>query len=127
MTDSRTTTDPATLKKAVVRAAEVLDLTQQLPSILGIDTDSWLANERALSPNTDEWSAAVRLVGLFRSLLTLVGSVSNAREWLDQPHRTLGEAPRALLNNPAGLARVVRYLDAVQKFEVKLPPRSEQR
>lgn len=126
MSDSRTTTDPATLKKAVLRAADVLDLTQQLPSILGIDAASSLANEHALVPDTSEWSAAVRFVSLFRSLVTLVGSVSAAREWLDQSHRTLGASPRALLDSPAGLERVVRYLDAVQKFEVKLPPRSEQ-
>jgi hypothetical protein len=123
--DSNTTTDPATLKKAALRAAEVLGLSQQLPSILGIDTESWQAHERALTPGTEQWNAAVRFVSLFRSLLTLVGSVSSAREWLDQRHRTLGESPRVLLQNPAGLERVVRYLDAVQKFEVKLPPRSE--
>lgn len=124
--DSNTTIDPATLKKAVLRAAEVLDLTQQLPSILGIDAESWQTNERSLTPGTEQWTGAVRLASLFRSLLTLVGSVPSAREWLDQHHRTLGGSPRVLLQNPAGLERVVRYLDAVQKFEVKLPPRSEQ-
>lgn len=125
MNDSHTTTDPIMLKKAVMRAAEVLGLTQQLPNILGIDAESWRANERAFAPGTDEWNAAVRFASLFRALVTLVGSVPNAREWIDQPHRTLGESPRALLQNSAGLERVVRYLDAVQKFEIKLPPRSE--
>jgi hypothetical protein len=41
--------------------------------------------------------------------------------------RTAGGATdvqAALLQSPAGLERVVRYLDAVLKFEVKLPPRS---
>jgi uncharacterized protein (DUF2384 family) len=114
------------LKKAVLRAADVLGLTQQLPSILGIDAKAWASNEHALAPDTDEWRAAVRFTSLFRSLVTLVGSVSNAREWLDQSHRTLGDSPRSLLENATGLERVVRYLDAVQKFEVKLPPRGAQ-
>ena len=126
MSDSPTTIDPTTLKKAVTRAAEVLDLTQALPRILGIDANAWAASERALAPDSEEWRAAVRFAGLFRSLLTLVGSAAKAREWLDQPHRTLGESPRVLLQSPGGLERVVRYLDAVQKFEVKLPPRSAQ-
>lgn len=126
MSDSLTTIDPATLKKAVLRAAEVLGLTDQLPSILGIDAKSSQATALELAPGTDAWSAAVRFASLFRALLTLVGTVPKAREWLDQSHRTLGESPRALLQNPAGLDRVVRYLEAVQKFEVKLPPRSEQ-
>lgn len=126
MKSSQTTTDPATLKKAVLRAAEVLDLSQQLPEILGIDAQTWLSTERTIAPDTAEWCSAVRFTSLFRSLLTLVGSVSNARAWLDQHHRTLGESPRALLTTPEGLERVVRYLDAVQKFEVKLPPRSSE-
>ena len=129
MNDLHATTDPTTLKKAIVRAADVLGLTEQLPQVLGVDASSWaqlLANERALAPGTDEWNGAVRFASLFRSLLTLVGTVPNAREWLDQHHRTLGASPRALLRSPEGLERVVRYLEAVQKFEIKLPPRSEQ-
>jgi uncharacterized protein (DUF2384 family) len=124
---SHSTTDPAMLMKAVLRAAQVLGLSEQLPSLLGIDAYAWVqlsSNERALMPGTDEWHRAARFAGLFRALLTLVGAVPNAIEWLDQPHRTLGASPRSLLVNPEGLERVVRYLDAVQKYEVKLPPRS---
>lgn len=129
MNPSPTNTDPATLKKAILRAAQVLGLTQELPHVLGIDAHAWTqlsADQRALVPETDEWNGAVRFAGLFRSLLSLVGTVPNACEWLDQHHRTLGASPRSLLGNPAGLERVVRYLDAVQKYEVKLPPRSGQ-
>ena len=128
MTISQATTDPSTLKKAILRAADVLGLTQQLPQVLGVDEHSWAqltANERSLMPNTDEWANAVRFAGLFRSLLTLVGTVPNATDWLNQPHRTLGASPRSLLLSPAGLERVVRYLDSVQKYEIRLPPRSD--
>ena len=124
---SQANTDPATLKKAILRAAQVLNLTQELPSVLGTDANAWTqlsANERALVPGTDEWTGAVKFAGLFRALLSLVGTLPNALAWLDQPHRTLGASPRSLLSNPEGLERVVRYLDAVQKYEVKLPPRS---
>ena len=128
MTTSQATTNPATLKKAILRAADVLGLTQQLPQILGVDEHSWAklsADERALVPGTDEWASAVRFASLFRALLTLVGTVPNARDWIDQPHRTLGASPRSLLLNPEGLERVVHYLDSVQKYEIRLPPRSE--
>ena len=121
-------TDPATLKKAILRAAEVLGLIHELPHVLGVDAHSWsqlVANERALAPGTDEWNAAVRFASLFRSLLTLVGTAPNAQEWLDQSHRTLGASPRSLLKDPEGLERVIRYLDAVHKYEIKLPPRGE--
>ena len=123
------TTDPTTLKKAILRAAQVLNLTQELPHILGIDATAWAqlsAGERTLVPGTDEWNGAVKFASLFRSLLTLVGTAPTAQAWLDQSHRTLGASPRSLMQSPEGLERVVRYLDAVQKYEVKLPPRSEQ-
>jgi hypothetical protein len=42
---------------------------------------------------------------------------------LSTPHQTLGAAPAEMLRTPEGRAHVLRYLDAVQKFEMKLPPR----
>jgi uncharacterized protein (DUF2384 family) len=126
---SHASTDPATLRKAILRAAQVLDLTSELPQVLGIESSAWEAlnaDARGLVPGTTEWNAAARFAGLFRLLLSLVGTVPNAQQWLDQPHRTLGATPRSLLVSMEGLERVVRYLEAVQKFEVKLPPRSSQ-
>lgn len=118
-------TDPALLTKAVLRAAEHLQLQAALPDILGVATQT--ANEiangtRSLDPQADEWQEAVRFVGMFRSLLTLVGSAADARRWLASRDHALGDAPALLLRTPAGRERVYRYLDAVQKYEIKLPP-----
>lgn len=121
-------TDPATLTKAVWRAADLLGLTQDLPEILDVDANA-LARVRSgaegLQPDSPAWANAVRFTSLFRSLLTLVGNPENARAWLDTPHRTLGSPPRELLRSAAGRERVFGYLDNVQKYEFKLPPRSQ--
>jgi uncharacterized protein (DUF2384 family) len=119
-------TDSATLTKAVLRAAERLGLTETLHEIIEVDAASvnqMRKGEATLDPSRGEWEAATRFAGLFRSLLTLVDTTENARTWLSTPHQTLGAAPAEMLRTPEGRAHVLRYLDAVQKFEMKLPPR----
>jgi uncharacterized protein (DUF2384 family) len=119
-------THPAVLTKAVLRAAEHLELSTVLPAILGMDAPEWAriaAGERMLDPAREEWQNAVRFAGLFRSLLSLVGTPEQARVWLATAHKTLGAAPVSLLQTPEGRDRVYRYLDAVQKYEIRLPPR----
>lgn len=116
------------LTKAVLRAADLLGLTDDLPEILGIDAEQ-IALARsgavALQPESPSWTIGVRFASVYRSLLTLAGDSAKARAWLDTPHSTLGTAPRELLRTEAGRERVFGYLDAVQKFEIKLPPRSQ--
>jgi uncharacterized protein (DUF2384 family) len=118
--------DPGTLTKAIFRAAEHLGLSTVLPDILGINRETvtrMARGECTLDPSRPEWEAATRFASLFRSLVTLLGNAEEARTWLNTPHATLGAAPSELLRSPHGRARVVGYLDAVQKFEIKLPPR----
>jgi hypothetical protein len=122
-------TDPATLTKAVLRAAEHLGLLHVLPEILEIDPQQlskMIGGAAMLDRNGAEWTSATRFTGLFRSLVTLLGDSRSARLWLTSSHQTLGAAPAELLRSSAGRERVYRYLDAVQKYEIKLPPRSEQ-
>ena len=119
-------TDPLTLTKAVLRAAEHLGLTQTLHDILGVDEQvvrSMTKGDYSLDPNCGEWAAATRFTGLFRSLITLLGNAQDARAWLATQHETLGDAPMHLLRTPHGRDTLFRYLDAVQKYEIKLPPR----
>jgi len=126
MNQSSTTLDPATLTKAVVRAAERLELIGALPQILGISAqvvDEWRAGRAHLDPTHAEWQTAIHFTGLFRALLSLVGSIENARTWLTTPHQTLASAPATLLQTPEGMELVLRYLGNVQKYEIKLPPR----
>lgn len=119
--------NPATLTKAVLRAADLLGVTDELPEILGVDAEL-LAQARsgaaALQPESPAWAIGVRFAGVYRALLTLAGDSAKARAWLDTPHSTLGAVPRELLRTEAGRERVFGYLDAVQKYEIKLPPRS---
>jgi Protein of unknown function (DUF2384) len=119
-------TDSATLTKAVLRAAEHLGLIHTLHEIIDTDAasiDRMLNGEAVLDANRSEWEGATRFTGLFRSLLTLVGTIENARAWLNTPHQTLGAAPADMLRTARGRDHVLRYLDSVQKFEMKLPPR----
>jgi uncharacterized protein (DUF2384 family) len=119
--------DPATLTKAVLRAAEHLGMLEALADILGTDQQvvaRMKRGEYALDPARQEWEAATRFASLFRSLVTLLGNTEDARAWITTHHATLGAAPSELLRSPDGRNRVVGYLDAIQKFELKLPPRS---
>ena len=120
------TADPAMLTKAVLRAAARLGLSDDLPMILGIESVHWkaiAAGDALLDPSRPEWQAATSFTSLFRALLTLVGTIDGAREWLATSHQTLGSEPTTLLRSTEGRERVLRYLDAVQKYEIKLPPR----
>ena len=122
-------TDCRILTKAVIKAAERLDLLNRLPDILGIDAaafEGMIHGTSTLDPTRNEWNAATRFVRLFRCLIALVGDPQRAREWLDTPHQVLGKAPIELLPTTEGYDPVLRYLDAVQKYEIKLPPRARQ-
>lgn len=117
---------PATLTKAVLRASERLGLVDALPAILGLSAPEIadMHNEqRLLDPSRQEWTAASELVSLYRSLLTALSSVDEVSTWLRTPHHSLGAAPMELLSSADGRGRVLRYLDAVQKYEIKLPQR----
>ncbi len=119
------TTESATLIKAALRSAERLGLSDTLPDILGIDSHELLkitTGESALDPASDAWKDATTFVSLYRSLLTLLSSLDQARSWLTAPHHSLGGAPADLLRTAPGRELVFRYLDAVQKYEIKLVP-----
>jgi len=116
--------DPATLTKAALRAADRLGLSDMLPDLLGIEAG--LAGEltsgaRTLDPGQPEWVAASKFLSIFRSLVTLAGGTEGARAWLVSPNQALGAVPADLLRHPDGRDRVLRYLEAVQKYEIKLP------
>ena len=117
-------TSPATLTKALLRAADQLGLGADLATLLGTPADDAAvlqAGARMLDPHRPEWGRALKLVGLFRSLISLVGAPERARAWLGAPNQALGARPIELLRT-AEAERVFRYLDAVQKHELRLPP-----
>ena len=118
------TTSPATLTKALLRAMDQLGLAADLATLLATPADdaaALQAGARTLDPQREEWARALKLVGLFRSLISLVGTPERARAWLGSPNQTLGASPIEVLRTHDA-ERVLRYLAAVEKHELRLPP-----
>lgn len=110
---------PAILTRALLRAAEFLELPQaELAVVVGLSeaSISRLAHgQRALEPESTSWQLAALFVRLFRSLDAIVGSDdAAARAWLRSENLGLGGVPRELIREVAGLVRTVDYLDAAR-------------
>jgi transcriptional regulator with XRE-family HTH domain len=108
---------PATLGKAVLRAADFLGLNQAtLATVLGVSgpTVSRLASGGyKLQPSRrHEWEFALLFVRLYRSLAALLGSDADARTWLRSENLALGARPLDLICGAEGMVRVLHYLDA---------------
>lgn len=118
------TTSPALLTKALLRAADQLELGAELPSLLEAAPEEVArlrSGARLLDPEHREWDRALKLVGLFRTIIELLGTAERAKAWLGAPNETLGARPIELLPTPDA-ERVYRYLSAVQKHELRMPP-----
>lgn len=115
---------PALLTKAMLRALEQLSLGTELPSLLHVSADEAArlrSGERVLDPQREEWQGALQIVGLFRTIVELLGSVERAKTWLGTANETLGGRPVDLLGTPDA-ERVHRYLSSVRKHELRMPP-----
>jgi uncharacterized protein (DUF2384 family) len=115
---------PALLTKALFRAVDQLNLTENSSALLRVSADELAqlrAGERALDPQREEWQVALQIVSLFRTIVEVVGSVERARTWLTTPNETLGGRPVDLLGT-SGAEHVHRYLNSVRKHELCMPP-----
>src|SRR5690349_6994515 len=115
---------PALLTNALLRAAEQLGLSTALAELLQTaaeDTAQLQAGSRELDPNKPEWARACEIVSLFRTLIELLSTPERAKAWLGTPNDALGGAPIDLLRS-ADAERVHRYLSAVRKHELRMPP-----
>lgn len=115
---------PSLLTKALLRAVDQLDLAAQLPSLIHVPADDiprMRAGERTLDPQREEWQGALQIVGLFRTLVEVLGSVDRAKTWLSIENETLGGRPVDLLGT-AEAEHVHRYLSSVSKHELRMPP-----
>ena len=105
------------LTKAVLRAAERLDLSQrELATVLGL-SPSTLSRlpRRPLDPQSKEGELAVLFVRLYRSLDALLdGDNPKARAWLFARNHHLGGIPAELIRTVTGLVHVIEYLDAMR-------------
>jgi hypothetical protein len=109
----------AVLSKAVVRAAEELDLRQaQLARILGLSaaTTSRLASGNwLLSPESKSWELALAFVRVYRSLAAITGGNTDAmRRWAHSGNDALGGEPADRMLSAEGLVSVLQYLDAAR-------------
>ena len=120
----QSTMSPALLTKALLRAAEQLDLAGDLSQLLQIDTEAAAqlrSGARLLDPEQPEWAGALKIVGLFRTLIELLSTAERAKAWLGTPNDTLGARPVDLLPTPEAEV-VYRYLSSVRKHELRMPP-----
>ena len=111
--------EPATvLSQATVRAARLLGVPQTvLADVLGVSTATMSRIEngrKQLDPGSKPWQLAALFVRLFRALDAIVGTDEAARAWVSANNLALGGIPLELIRDPAGLARVVDYLDAAR-------------
>ena len=106
----------AVLSKAVARAAERLDISRSLlAKVLGVSPATitrLYSRNYLLDQGRKEWDFALLFVRAFRSLDSIVGDETTARNWLKSENRGLNGRPIELILNTEGLVRVVQYLDA---------------
>ena len=109
----------AVLTKAVLRAAELLELpSAALARILGVSEASvsrLFSGARQVDPQSKEGELALLLVRVFRSLDALVGTdAAQRRAWMESRNRALNGRPIELIQGAEGLVSVVSYLDAMR-------------
>jgi transcriptional regulator with XRE-family HTH domain len=109
----------AVLRKAVLRVAERLGMTQrELGKIMGMSpaSVSRLASGKApIDPEDKSGELALLLVRVFRSLDALVGGdESKARAWFQAHNDHVGGVPAERISSVEGLVHVAQYLDAVR-------------
>jgi uncharacterized protein (DUF2384 family) len=106
----------AVLSKAVVRAAERLEMSRALLArVLGVSPPTitrLYSGEYLLDERRKEWEFALLFIRAFRSLDSIVGDEATARTWLRGENRGLNGRPIELMQSTEGLVRVVQYLDA---------------
>lgn len=118
------TMSPALLTKALLRAAEQLNLSADLAQLIQTapeETAQLQSGSRLLDPAKPEWASALKIVGMFRTLIELLSTPERAKSWLGTPNDTLGASPLDLLRSPEA-ELVHRYLSAVRKHELRMPP-----
>ena len=117
--DPATASKAAVLSKAVVSAAQRLELSQaSIAQAIGASpatVSRLFSGKYLLDPaRSKEWELAALLVRLYRSLLSIVATEENARAWLRGANRALGAPPIELIARAEGLVRVLHYLDAAR-------------
>jgi Protein of unknown function (DUF2384) len=109
--------DDAVLSKAVLRAAERLDLSStMLAKILGLSGPTITRMRQGayiVERNDKAFELAALFVRVFRSLDAIVGGDDAvAAQWLKADNTALQDKPVNLIQKVTGLVDVLHYLDA---------------
>lgn len=113
----RADAEAAVLTKAVLRAAEQLDMSgKTLAAVIGV-SEATLSRMRSgaykLAQRDKPFELGLLFVRLFRSLDAIVGGDQVvARAWLRNSNTALAGTPLALIQTVPGLMNVINYLDA---------------
>jgi len=117
---SRVPDEATVVSKALLRAAEELELTStELAQIIGT-SESTLSRVRnrkrgPIPLGSKEGELALLFLRLFRSLDALVGgNASHAKAWLRAENHHVGGVPLRRMKKIEGLVDVVEYLDAMR-------------
>ena len=107
----------ATVSKAMLRAAELLDMSaRDLSAVIGLSeaTLSRLKKGQSLSSLSGKpYELALLFVRLYRSLDAIAGGDDAvSRRWLRSANTALGGTPITRIRTIDGLAHVLAYLDA---------------
>ena len=113
----RAASEAAVVTKAVLRAAERLELPNRvLAGVLGVSeaTVSRMGSGTyQLTAGDKAFELAVLFLRLFRALDAIVGGdTAVARAWLRNDNTVLGVRPLTVITSVSGLVNVVGYLDA---------------
>ena len=93
--------------------AQDLGLTQrELAAVLGISGGT-LTRRRGGRLSTAESSRVYEVQRLLEQAEQTIGHPDDARRWLKEPNRTLGDAPLTLARTAPGLEAVQRYLGQI--------------
>jgi DNA-binding XRE family transcriptional regulator len=110
-------TEGAVLTKAVLRAADQLDMTNKaLANVIGVSEATVSRMRRGdytLQPAQKSFELAILFVRFYRSLDAIVGGDDSvARAWLKNWNTALNGAPLSLIQTVPGLMNAIQYLDA---------------
>lgn len=117
--DSRDDEQKIVLRKALLRMAELMELSRKkLCAILGLSEASLSRlydGKRFIDPNSKEGELAAMLLRLYRSLDALFGgNQAQCRLWLRAENQHLSDTPIQLIQTIQGLTIVITYLDAMR-------------
>lgn len=113
----RSGTEAAAITKAVLRAADRLEIKNAiLGRIVGVSepTVSRMRSEgRLLKRDQKEFELSVLFVRMYRSLDAITGGDDRtSSKWLRNQNTALNAIPLSLIQEVQGLTDVIRYLDA---------------